>query len=56
MKARVIFYHDDAGTVVLAQKRNNGGMLYTLWNSVSVLVNYIQQNGIEVTFGDIETV
>lgn len=55
MKEKVIFYHDDADTVILEQTRADGGMLYTLFSSVSLLVNYIKKNGIEVTFGDIQT-
>ena len=55
MKARVIFFHDDADTVILAQPRANGGTYYTLFPTVSQLVNHVRENGIEVTFDNIET-
>jgi len=48
MKAKMIFFNDDANTIVLSQPNGNGTR-YTLFDSVSQAVNYCKANGIEPT-------
>lgn len=52
MKTTVTFYND--GTLVLKQP-NGRGTKHTLFESVSELINYLNENNIDVEMNDINT-
>lgn len=51
--AKVIFYKDDAN-VTLVERNAKGGSTYTLFETVSELVNTLNEKGIDVDFDNVE--
>lgn len=53
MKATAIFYNDSTDCV-LAAPNAKGGTTYTIFDSVSTMLNYANENGFKIT--EVETI